>query len=429
MEIFFDNTQIDDDLIIGLRYEARTNATNFYLGSTICKCFYLDVDNSIAQTIPDNVYIKSSGYTLAKLYVDEVNRENLDYTSLTLVDYMLLTDFNVIADNTVSYILTNQLGSHWDPTTNLYGLDITVKQEVNIRDLIGYLAELNAGYAYVDSGDVIRITEWKDTNSYRMPIEKCSSFKEGAKHHIDRVYVELAEATHYYPQSSTYDTVYLNPDNYLITDSSGYSIENILMHIQQHIDGFEFYNISVEKMSVWDLGDFPLAGYMINFTLGEGQEQVTYPSIMQCDYTYNGGWSGGLIVDLNTDKQQETSISLGDIVNNVTIKVDRELGIIERTVANTAGDVSQLIQDAQNLTGYFSNVQGTKYIRLSADGIQVSKTPSDDASLNITDDGIYIKDSDQVVVASMKANEFDTTNWVYSETRNGTCLNIFRRAS
>ena len=66
---------------------------------------------------------------------------------------------------------------------------------------------------------------------------------------------------------------------------------------------------------------------------------------------------------------------------------------------------------------------------MSADGIQVSKTPSDDSSLNITDDGIYIKDSDQVVVASMKANEFDTTNWVYLETRNGNCLNIFRRSS
>lgn len=115
-------------------------------------------------------------------------------------------------------------------------------------------------------------------------------------------------------------------------------------------------------------------------------------------------------VDLNTDEQQETSVSIDSIINNINIKVDRELGIIERTVANTAGDVTQLIQDAQSLTGYFSNLEGSKYIRLSADGIQVSKTPNDDASMNITEDGIYIKDSDQVVVASMRANEFDTTN-------------------
>ena len=112
MEIYFDNTQISNDLIIGFRYIAQTHATNFYLGSTICKCFVLDVDNSIAQTIPDNVYIKSLGVTLAKLYVDEVNRENLDYTSLTLVDYMLLTDFNVTVNRPVGEILTATLGAH-----------------------------------------------------------------------------------------------------------------------------------------------------------------------------------------------------------------------------------------------------------------------------------------------------------------------------
>lgn len=429
MEIYFDNTQISDDLILGLKYEAKTHANNFYLGSTICKCFTLDVDNSLAQTIPDNVYIKSSGYTMGKFYVDEVNRENLDYTSLTLVDYMLLTDFNVVVNDEVGDILSAQLGNHWDPTVNLYGLDITVNQEVNIRDLIGYLAEINAGYAYVDSNDQVRITKWKSTGNYTMNVENCSSFKEGALHRIDRAYIELAEATYYYPSTGTYDTVYLNPSNILITDSSGYTIEGIVQHIQQDINGFEFYNIEVEKMAAWQLGDMPLAGYMINFTLGEGSEQDVFPAIMQCDFTYNGGWSGGLNINLNTDKQQETSVSIDSIINNINIKVDRELGVIERTVANTAGDVSQLIQDAQTLTGYFSSVQGTKYIRLSADGIQVSKTPSDDSSLNITDDGIYIKDSDQVVVASMRANEFDTTNWIYSETRNGTCLNIFRRAN
>jgi len=112
MEIFFDNTRISDDLVLGLKYEAKTHANNFYLGSTICKCFTLDVDNSLAQTIPQNVYIKSSGHTLAKLYVDEVNRENLDYTSLTLVDYMLLTDFSVTVNDEVNDVLSATLGSH-----------------------------------------------------------------------------------------------------------------------------------------------------------------------------------------------------------------------------------------------------------------------------------------------------------------------------
>ena len=164
-----------------------------------------------------------------------------------------------------------------------------MNQEINIRDLIGYLAEINAGYAFIDDNDQVRITKWKGTNTLSMEIENCSSFKEGVKHHIDRVYVELAEATHYYPQTGTYDTVYLNPSNILLTDSSGYTIENIVRHIQQEIDGFEFYNISVEKMAAWQLGDLPLAGYLMNFTLGSGNDQVTYPTIMQCDFTYNGG--------------------------------------------------------------------------------------------------------------------------------------------
>jgi hypothetical protein len=88
--------------------------------------------------------------------------------------------------------------------------------------------------------------------------------------------------------------------------------------------------------------------------------------------------------------------------------------------------VTKIIQDASSLTGYFESLNSSKYIRLSSDGIQVSKDLQS-GSVNITDDGVYIKDDDGLKVAEMKANEFDTTNWIYSETRNGSCLNIYKR--
>lgn len=104
-----------------------------------------------------------------------------------------------------------------------------------------------------------------------------------------------------------------------------------------------------------------------------------------------------------------------------------EIVNIQTTVNGTSAQVSQIIQNAESVTGYFSNMEGSKYIRMSPRGIQVSETPDSVAQALITPSSFSVINDQNVEVVSMKANEFNTTNWVYSETRNGNCLNIFRR--
>lgn len=232
----------------------------------------------------------------------------------------------------------------------------------------------------------------------------------------DRVYVELAEATHYYPETSLNDTLYLNPDNILLTDGENYTIDGIVQHIQSIINGFCFYNVSIEKCPVLDVQ----VGRMI--TIGK------YQTIAVTDWKYQQGWIGGYEIDVQTSKQEETKIldNSKELIRRISIKVDRNNNEIRQEISDTNGQISRLMQDASGLTGYFANASGAKYIRLTADGIQVSKD-NDSSSVNITENGVDIYNDDHIKVASMKANEFDTTNWVYSETRNGNCLNIYKR--
>lgn len=423
LHFYFEDVMIDDNAIVGLKYIAKTHNDNFYLGSTICKNFVLDVMDNASPVGIDKVYFKDGSTILATLYVDEIKKENLTYNSFYLYDYMLLADREYTANReTVKQILENTIGDHFDFETDYYGMDIVVDQVVNVRTLIGYLAEINGGYAWVEN-DTIKITKWKESPQVQIEIENCSSFTKGEYHKIGRVYLELAQATHYYPIASDDDTLYLNSDNILITDSSSYTIENQIQHIYDEIKDFDFYNINVANMPVPMVGKIMCyAGMIVNFVI-DGE---TYKTILQCDFIYNGGWLGGLDCSLNTPKQEETTVSPSKNINKVVINVNREVGTIEQTIKDNENNISRIIQDASSLTGIFSSAEGAKYIVASAEGLRVSKT-LDGGAVTITEDGVYITNDDGVQVASMKSNEFDTTNWVFMENKKGNALNLFKR--
>lgn len=153
-------------------------------------------------------------------------------------------------------------------------------------------------------------------------------------------------------------------------------------------------------------------------------------------------YTGSMLVDqtINSPAYGEVLSSVKSVNNETIIKnskystLFRDQEMLQSTIVNISADVqnntadiSQITQDAQSFTGYFSSMAGSQYIRMTSNGIQISESAESTAQTLITNKSFSVIDDQGIVVASMIANEFDTTNWVYQETRNGNCLNIFRR--
>lgn len=458
IRVFFDEQEIQPDYIKYLNQQVNPFNEKFELGSTICRTFTLQILNLEKYSVPNRVILYEDNGNqdrehwdrYATLVVDEVNEENLDYTEYFLTDGMTRfnTDLVYDIDQTTAQILENiclghniELGDY-----SFYMNDFVVtwqEEDITEREFISYIAEVNGGYAYIDNLGRLKIDQFKKQPVEKIDINKCSSLRVGAYHKYDRVYIELAEATVYYPETSENDTLYLNPENILFNDTEQYSRENIVQHIYSLVNGLQFYNLKIDDMPInpnvragqilsIDTGDFLSTQDEKYILTDEGEKIVVskgkpLQTIITIDWNYSSMWLGGIELDVRSSSQEETKIIKEEEKRRrLDIRVNRQLGEIRQRVTTNEGEISQIIQDASGLEGYFANASGARYIKLSSEGIRISES-AESSYVIINEDGVDFYNDDQVRVASMRANEFDTTWWIYSETRNGNCLNIYRR--
>lgn len=461
MKIYFDDTLINNDYIMLLSKSSKLYESTFSLGATLCNSFDLQVSKQITNYEPNRIYIKDDNdNNLFQLYIDNIDTENDNHYSYELVDGMIkfnqYYDWSSVSNPTVQTVLNSMcmyfLGT-LAPTLDYIGdLYFPYTDGVTCREFISYIAEINGAYAYIDASNNLCFMNHKTAPKHTVDVSTCADIKVGTHFKFDRVALNNGVDTSYYPTSvgGDHDTLYINPDNILITDTDNYTRDDIIQHIYEQINGLEFYNITTSRCEIDDTvraGDlicFNFYGYdsladiegsvLLTSELQEllvsqesAQAITSIYTIAQYNWDYNVNWTGGYELDVDNTQQEETQIvTEKDRIRRLSIKVDKENGEIIQQISNLEGDVTKIIQDAFSLTGYFESLNSSKYIRLSSDGIQVSKDLQS-GSVNITDDGVYIKDDDGLKVAEMKANEFDTTNWIYSETRNGSCLNIYKR--
>ena len=351
MKIYFDSTLINEDAIMSLSQEAKLFEDNFVLGSTLCRVVHLDVEKSEVASIPTNVYIKDdSNNTLFTLYVDDVNKNNDDYYSFTLVDGMML--FNTVYDwsdleeptlqNILDAMCLDILGTTAPTIYYMADLELTWNQNIMARDLISYIAEVNSGYARINENNLLEFCYFTNSVVDTIDVDTCEDFTLGEYVIIDRVVYENGIATSKYPSDDMYvgtgSTVYINPENILLTDSQGYTRDDIVEHIYEGISSVYFYNITTSRC---EIDDSVKAGDCIAFTLNGN----TYRTFAQIDWKYNGGWYGGYSLDVQTKKQEETSVlGLGaSIERKVNITVDRELGVIRQEVSELSTEVDNSV--------------------------------------------------------------------------------------
>lgn len=372
MEIYFDNNLIDEDYYTALSTNFALFEDTFYLGSTASNTYNISIDKTVISTHPNIVTIKNNNELIATLVVDKIEENDFEY-KYTLTDKMVDLEFeydaSLIFNNGSATLLQiaqdicSKAGIEL-ATTDFRGYDRSISwydNTITAREYIGYIAELNGGYAQIGKDGKLYFIKQNTTSAKTISIDDCSDFQIGEKHTITRVVYELGSLKYEYGDE-TGNTLYLSEDNVFITEQS--EVEEIF----NEINGFEFYSFKTNNCPIdYDI----MAGQVITFTDGVNN----YPTIVGYDLTYNGGWYGGYNLDVVTKKQEETQVvGTSEKIRKLSIKVDRDNNKITQLAQETSENtekiakheisIDEISNKVSNIADLTKEVDGTKIITL-----------------------------------------------------------------
>lgn len=329
----------------GIYYSKETIINKINIGIDSQGVYATD-EPQVEFSLPEKVRIYEDNLLYATLVVDSCDDNDKRSISLTLTDQMVRFNKTLTYENkTVKQILNQICVSHGIElvTQSFYMADQTISWgsgEVSERDFIGYVAEVNGGYAYINNEGNLCIEPYSNVSKGNIDLAKCSDITVGNHHKFGRVYVELAEATQYYPDKSNLDTLYLDPNNILLSDSGNYTIQEIIKHIHGVINGFEFYDVSVEKCPI-----LPGIRACQLITIDK------YPTLVTIEWDYNLSFFGGYELQLDSNLQEETTVSDTAMLaklKKIKIQVDREIGQISQQITDVNKSMATVSKKADN---------------------------------------------------------------------------------
>ena len=388
ISIYFDNERLNDLAIMSLSQSGKLFDESFKLGATLCRNLTLQVNvEYVTNENPRMVKIYEGEVLKFTLHVDSVDKIDELIYSYVLVDSMidLNVPLNSIFDwkpNTaytvqqiVNYICDYIGSSH--PTIEYIGsLQVSWDWTTVARDFLSYVAEINGQFVRITASGDVEFVSHKTAPTHNLDVVTCADITIGEYHKIERIGYEQGIASIYYPSGEVeHDTVYINENNILITDSGGFTRQGIIEHIYSKVSNFEFYSLSTSLCEVAQdciAGDNLLVSNVENLKLittdGKYLEdeygrklavaiRKGLPTIVQFDWTYNLKWKGGYSLDVNTARQEETSVKYFDNkVKSIKITVDRELGKITQKVTEVDTKIDATNKD---LTDYKQTVSET----------------------------------------------------------------------
>lgn len=370
MEIYFDDKLINEDYYTELSTNFVLFGDTFYLGSTASNTYNISIAKEAITTHPSIVLVKDNGALIATLVVDKIEENDFEY-KYTLTDKMVNLEFNYDASEVfnnggatlleIAQDICNKAGIEL-ATMDFRGYNKGINWYDNTRtarEYIGYIAELNGGYAQIGKDGKLYFIKQNTPSAKTISIDDCSDFKIGEKHIITRVVYEQG-ALKYECGDETGNTLYLSGDNVYITEQI--EVEEIF----NEINGFEFYSFSTSNCPI-DYNIMP--GQIIAFTDGINN----YPTIVGYELTYNGDWYGGYNLDVATRKQEETQvIGTSQKIRDLSAKIDREAGKITQSikeiddqnqkisvVEQTVNELNSKIGDIADITASQETLNGT----------------------------------------------------------------------
>lgn len=362
LHVYFDDEQVNDNYIYELSKEQTLFSDTFQLGCTPMKQYTIKIDKEGVTTAPSIVYIKNDNDTVIDtLLVDDIDTEDNTVNTYKLVDYMAKFEFNYDASEIIIQegeevpvsllTLVQDICSNAGvtlATTSFTGSDKMISwydSRITAREYIGYVAELNGGYACMDADGQLQLIPFNNTAVDTISVDDCENFKLGEHHTITRVVYDNEQGIKWEYGDETGDTYYVDINNVYITDTSDIeAIYNVL-------DGYEYWALSVDNCPV----NTAKIGETVAFTLGTD----TYKTIAQIDQNYAGdGWFGGYKLDVKSSTQAETIVrDSKTMIKSIETKVDRELGEVTTTVASVQEQQGTINSNVSSLQLTTTNIQ------------------------------------------------------------------------
>lgn len=382
MKIYFDDILIDEDYYIAIDNDYSLFNDNFFLGSTASNVFKISLDKRAVSFIPNKVILKDSNEKyLAVLKIDSIDDTDDYMYTYILTDSMIDLEFNYDASIIIEESETGSV-SLLDILTDIcnkagIGLEVSslsnnisvdwYDNTITARQYVGYIAELQGGYAFINEQGNLNILKHKQESKKIISYEEIKDSKLGEYHKITRVIYDNGVDKWEYGDE-THNTLYINTLNPFITDT------NVVSKIYEEIVDFEFYSFKTSECPI----DFNIRpGNIVIFTDGINE----YPTIVQYSISYNSGWSGGYSLEVATKRQEETK-STG--INEKVKKIESQLN-------RTNASLSIIAQQSEEAT------EQVAQMRLETDNILLSVGSMEDVIFNstiyeITKDNNFLED-------------------------------------
>lgn len=396
MEIYFDDVLINKDYYTSLSTNFELFDSSFKLGSTASNTFNLSIDKLAVNKHPNEVTIYQNEALVATLVVDNIEETDVEY-KYTLTDKMVNLEFNYDASEIFGDGFTTLLNIALDICSKA-GIELGTQDfrscnkeitwydnTITAREYIGYIAELNGGYAQIGNDGKLYFLKQKCDSVATINFDECSDFSIGEKKQITRIVYEFS-SLHYEFGEDTGNTLYLDSNNVFITE------ESEVKAIYNDILGFEFYNLKTNNCPI----DFNIkAGQIVTFTDGIN----SYPTIVGYELTFYGDWFGGYELSIESKKQEETQVtgteekikSLKTIVNrneNTISQIAEKTTQIETDVANNSTAINNNYQDIIQQLGDYAKDAEVIAVKESVQTVQNESSLAIKIAKQVQTDGV-----------------------------------------
>lgn len=368
IKIYFDGILIDEDCYTGLSSNFELFEKSFTLGTTASNNFNLSVAKEAVAEQPQEVTIYDDTTLIATLVVDKLVEDDTSY-NYTLTDKMVNFEFYYDASQIfkngsatlleIAQDICNKAGIEL-ATNNFRGYNKKISwydNTITAREYIGYIAELNGGYAQIGTNGKLYFLKQKQDSAATINFDDCADFSIGEKKEITRVVYELGALKYEFGDESG-NTLYLNSDNVFITEKS--EVEEIYNDLKD----FTFYNFTTSNCPI----DFNIkAGQIVTIV---DTNDNRYPTIVGYELTYYGDWYGGYSLDINSEKQEETKVvGTQEKIKSLKIVVDRNTNSITQLTQETSEHEEKIAKVEQDVDGIKQTVSNTAEYKRNAEGI------------------------------------------------------------
>lgn len=388
-KIYFDGVEVSSDYIYELSKQQTLFSDTFVLGCTPMAQYKMVIEKS-ADTNPSIVTVKDGDTLVETLLVDNKEDEDELTVTYTLVDYMAKFEFQYDGSEIIHIIPEGETEAQDVPvslltlvqdicskagvtlaTTTFTGADKMISwydSTITAREYIGYVAELNGGYACMNANGELQFIAFDDTPVDTISVDDCENFKVGEQHIITRVVYDNEQGIKWEYGDETGETYYVDINNVYVTDTSDIeAIYNVL-------NGYEYWALSVDNCPINNVK----IGETVAFTLGSN----TYKTIAQIEQSFAGeSWYGGYKLDVKSSKQAETIVrDSKTMIKSIKTEIDREVGSITSTVAEVQEQQEQMQDNLESTNNTITTIQeNVSSVQQTTSSIQtqVSQTQTD----------------------------------------------------